>query len=103
MLIYGYFYPSSLKTSILNGQFHLLIYAENVVLGSSHYSNRLNNEFFIYIFWTVDEWMRQHKLRFLGMPRFIGSGSHEYKGEKYRFMVMQVCFIISAKICSSFQ
>ena len=23
------------------------------------------------------------------MPRFIGSGSHEYKGEKYRFMVMQ--------------
>lgn len=37
----------------------------------------------------VNEWITSHKLKFLGMPRFIGSGSHEYKGEKYRFMVMQ--------------
>ena len=28
-------------------------------------------------------------MKFLGMPRFMGSGSHDYGGEKYRFMVMQ--------------
>ncbi|XP_046651626.1 serine/threonine-protein kinase VRK1-like isoform X2 [Daphnia pulicaria] len=37
----------------------------------------------------INEWITSNKLKFLGMPRFIGSGSHEYKGEKYRFMVMQ--------------
>lgn len=37
----------------------------------------------------IDEWITSRKLKFLGMPRFIGSGSHLYKGEKYRFMVMQ--------------
>lgn len=33
--------------------------------------------------------MEAKKLKFLGMPRFVGSGSHEYRGEKYRFMIMQ--------------
>ena len=33
--------------------------------------------------------MQSKKLKFLGMPRFVGSGSHDYRGEKYRFMVMQ--------------
>lgn len=37
----------------------------------------------------IEEWMRKKKLTFLGMPKFIGSGSHEHKGIKYRFMVME--------------
>lgn len=38
---------------------------------------------------AVTQWMDAKKLKFLGMPRFVGSGSHEYRGEKYRFMIMQ--------------
>ncbi|XP_054712080.1 serine/threonine-protein kinase VRK1-like isoform X2 [Uloborus diversus] len=37
----------------------------------------------------ISEWMQKKKLTFLGMPKFIGSGSHEYKDIKYRFMVME--------------
>ncbi|XP_067136447.1 serine/threonine-protein kinase VRK1-like isoform X1 [Centruroides vittatus] len=37
----------------------------------------------------IDNWMKQKKLSFLGMPQFISSGSHEIKGVKYRFMVME--------------
>ncbi|XP_076360569.1 serine/threonine-protein kinase VRK1-like isoform X1 [Tachypleus tridentatus] len=37
----------------------------------------------------IDEWVLKKDLDFLGMPRFIGSGSHEYHGIKYRFMVME--------------
>ncbi|UYV78380.1 VRK1 [Cordylochernes scorpioides] len=37
---------------------------------------------------AVDEWMKKKKLNFLGMPRFIGNGSHERGEDKYRFMVM---------------
>ncbi|KAF8764884.1 serine/threonine-protein kinase VRK1-like isoform X2 [Argiope bruennichi] len=37
----------------------------------------------------IEEWMRKKKLSFLGMPKFIGSGSHEHRGIKYRFMVME--------------
>ena len=29
------------------------------------------------------------KLSYLGIPKYITSGSHDYKGLKYRFMVMQ--------------
>lgn len=37
----------------------------------------------------IQAWMKEKKLSFLGMPRFIGSGSHEHKNVKYRFMVME--------------
>ncbi|KAH8028198.1 hypothetical protein HPB51_014153 [Rhipicephalus microplus] len=36
----------------------------------------------------IDQWVKQRKLDYLGMPRFRGSGSHEHNGVKYRFMVM---------------
>lgn len=36
----------------------------------------------------ISEWMQKKKLSFLGMPKFIGSGSHEHRSTKYRFMVM---------------
>ncbi|KAH6926960.1 hypothetical protein HPB50_024297 [Hyalomma asiaticum] len=36
----------------------------------------------------IDQWVKQKKLDYLGMPRFRGSGSHEVNGVKYRFMVM---------------
>ena len=36
----------------------------------------------------IDSWMKQHKLKRFGMPRYLGSGSFEYKNQKYRFMVM---------------
>lgn len=39
-------------------------------------------------FVLVDSWRKKKKLPALGMPQFIGSGSHEYKDTKYRFVVM---------------
>lgn len=36
----------------------------------------------------IDSWKNKKKLTSLGMPRYIGSGSHEYKKVKYRFVVM---------------
>lgn len=46
---------------------------------------------FIYFanFFLVDAWIKKKNLRYLGMPRYIGSGSHECKGQKYRFVVME--------------
>ncbi|XP_046401282.1 serine/threonine-protein kinase VRK1-like isoform X2 [Ischnura elegans] len=37
----------------------------------------------------VSSWVKKRKLKFLGMPYYVASGSHEYKGEKYRFLVMK--------------
>nr|CAD7194646.1 unnamed protein product [Timema douglasi] len=37
----------------------------------------------------IDEWMKARKLKSLGMPRFVASGSHSSGGHKYRFMVME--------------
>lgn len=36
----------------------------------------------------VQSWCSEKKLSVLGMPRYLGSGSHEHKGKKYRFLVM---------------
>ena len=44
---------------------------------------------FIRIFlFPVDSWMKEHRMKQLGMPCYCGSGSHTYKGEKYRFLVL---------------
>lgn len=37
----------------------------------------------------IGEWVRKHRLDYLGMPRFLGSGSHDHSGSRYRFMVME--------------
>jgi vaccinia related kinase len=37
---------------------------------------------------SVEEWKKLKKLKSLGMPSYLGSGSHEYNGQKYRFVVM---------------
>lgn len=37
----------------------------------------------------IDVWMKENKLKRLGMPKYLGSGSFEYKTQKYRFMVME--------------
>uniref|UniRef100_A0A1B6DXX2 non-specific serine/threonine protein kinase n=1 Tax=Clastoptera arizonana TaxID=38151 RepID=A0A1B6DXX2_9HEMI len=34
------------------------------------------------------QWMNERKLKSLNMPSFLGSGSFDYKDEKYRFLVM---------------
>lgn len=36
----------------------------------------------------IEKWKKDKKLKGLGMPKFLGSGSHELKGMKYRFLVM---------------
>ncbi|GAB1861817.1 non-specific serine/threonine protein kinase [Camponotus japonicus] len=36
----------------------------------------------------IDSWQRKKKLVALGMPKYIASGSHEYKNIKYRFLVI---------------
>ena len=37
---------------------------------------------------TVSNWMKANKRSFIGIPRYIASGSFEHNGEKFRFMVM---------------
>lgn len=38
---------------------------------------------------VVQEFCKKKKLTHFGMPVYIGSGSHEYNGKKYRFLVME--------------
>ena len=40
-------------------------------------------------FFSVSKWMTAHKLKSLGVPKYIASGAHERNGTKYRFMVME--------------
>lgn len=37
----------------------------------------------------IEAWKKEKRLKRLGMPKFFGSGSFEYKNQKYRFMVME--------------
>ncbi|CAL4128017.1 unnamed protein product, partial [Meganyctiphanes norvegica] len=37
----------------------------------------------------IDAWKDEHQKPRLGMPRYMGSGSHTYSDNKYRFMVME--------------
>ncbi|KAA0203869.1 hypothetical protein HAZT_HAZT000252 [Hyalella azteca] len=37
----------------------------------------------------IDAWKKERKLKRLGMPKYLGSGSFIYKSQKYRFMVME--------------
>ncbi|XP_043462978.1 serine/threonine-protein kinase VRK1-like [Leptopilina heterotoma] len=37
----------------------------------------------------IESWRKKKKLSFIGMPRFLGSGSHECNNTKYRFVVME--------------
>ncbi|CAL9687115.1 unnamed protein product [Knipowitschia caucasica] len=36
----------------------------------------------------IQSWMKSHKLKSLGVPKYWGSGLHEKGGRKYRFMVI---------------
>jgi vaccinia related kinase len=38
---------------------------------------------------SVDEWKRRRRLKHIGLSPYIGSGSHVYRGEKYRFLVLE--------------
>lgn len=37
----------------------------------------------------IAKFMKTKKLNSLGMPTYFGNGSHEYKGEKYRYLVLE--------------
>ena len=37
---------------------------------------------------SVQKWTKSHKLKYLGVPRYWGSGLHEKSGNSYRFMIM---------------
>ncbi|KAL4705999.1 hypothetical protein ACJJTC_005685 [Scirpophaga incertulas] len=37
----------------------------------------------------ISKFMKAKKLSSLGMPSYYGNGSHEYKGEKYRYLVLE--------------
>ncbi|KAH3854374.1 hypothetical protein DPMN_096915 [Dreissena polymorpha] len=37
----------------------------------------------------IDKWIQSQKLKYLGIPKYIASGQHVFKGTTYRFMVMQ--------------
>ncbi|KAJ7403041.1 Serine/threonine-protein kinase VRK1 [Pitangus sulphuratus] len=36
----------------------------------------------------IQKWTKSHKLKYLGVPRYWGSGLHEKNGNSYRFMIM---------------
>lgn len=36
----------------------------------------------------IQSWMKSHKLKHLGVPRYWGSGLHDKGGKRYRFMVI---------------
>uniref|UniRef100_A0A8C5IKX7 Serine/threonine-protein kinase VRK1 n=1 Tax=Junco hyemalis TaxID=40217 RepID=A0A8C5IKX7_JUNHY len=36
----------------------------------------------------IQKWTKSHKLKYLGVPRYWGSGLHERDGNSYRFMIM---------------
>ncbi|XP_075049349.1 serine/threonine-protein kinase VRK1 isoform X2 [Mixophyes fleayi] len=36
----------------------------------------------------IQKWSSTHKMKYIGVPRFWGSGLHEKSGKSYRFMVM---------------
>lgn len=37
----------------------------------------------------VDEWCKEKKMKYIGVPRYISSGAHTRGNETYRFMVME--------------
>lgn len=37
---------------------------------------------------TIDAFMAKHKLSFLGIPKFIASGTHQAANGGYRFLIM---------------
>ncbi|PNF39204.1 hypothetical protein B7P43_G01303 [Cryptotermes secundus] len=37
----------------------------------------------------IDEWKKSRRLKHVGLSHYIGSGSHVYRGEKYRFLVLE--------------
>ncbi|CAH0551162.1 unnamed protein product [Brassicogethes aeneus] len=37
----------------------------------------------------IQDFINKKKIKTFGMPLFFGSGSHDYKGEKYRFLVLE--------------
>uniref|UniRef100_A0A674HGR0 non-specific serine/threonine protein kinase n=1 Tax=Taeniopygia guttata TaxID=59729 RepID=A0A674HGR0_TAEGU len=38
--------------------------------------------------YVAKKWTKSHKLKYLGVPRYWGSGLHERNGKSYRFMIM---------------
>ncbi|KAG8294333.1 Serine/threonine-protein kinase vrk1, partial [Homalodisca vitripennis] len=36
----------------------------------------------------INEWVARRHMKALGMPYYLGTGSHHYGGEKYRFLVL---------------
>ncbi|KAM4624838.1 serine/threonine-protein kinase VRK1 [Polymixia lowei] len=41
----------------------------------------------------IQSWVKSHKMKYLGVPNYWGSGLHERGGKRYRFMVMDRCGI----------
>lgn len=42
----------------------------------------------IWLYIAVNEWVARRHLKALGMPHFLGTGSHYYDNEHYRFLVL---------------
>lgn len=37
----------------------------------------------------ISAWKKKQKLKHLGVPKYVASGHHDFKGKKYRFLVME--------------
>nr|XP_019958622.1 PREDICTED: serine/threonine-protein kinase VRK1 [Paralichthys olivaceus] len=69
---------------------HPLTPAPVNTLYTGYFSNHtdLMERFSMFSCPAVQNWMKCHKLKNLGVPRYWGSGLHERGGKRYRFMVI---------------
>lgn len=42
----------------------------------------------VFFFVLVDNWCKSQKINRIGIPTYQGSGSHVYKNERFRFLVI---------------
>ena len=67
--------------------------AQYVIKVESHGSGPLFSEMHCYIriarAETIAAWKKSHGISKFGMPQFVGSGSFDHGGQKFRFMVIE--------------
>jgi vaccinia related kinase len=67
--------------------------AQYVVKVGPHYNGSLFGETYYYQTIAkshiIHEWKKGKRLKHLGVPRYIASGSHVYRGKTYRFLVLE--------------
>lgn len=43
---------------------------------------------YVHVIYTVDDWVKSKKMKYLGVPKYLAHGTHKRGSETFRFMVM---------------